>query len=241
LGLFQTVFCRFWLSQAVSGNYELFQVVTSHFGFFWIVNGEDMIFDIKKFWKARSAPPLLEKLILKLICIFPFMLQWLKLFSSDLNWDLICRTLNVTWRNMTWYDGAERCPDGKDMGHQPLWETMPKKGSPDVIEVKESELFQFCDLKTYLHICVHAFPCSNSSNLFPLIFIEILSMSYFVVGQSWCDWGESKWFFFNFVILKLICIFQLSHTRITVTVMIFRLIRWWENFPKRYWMSIGLF
>jgi hypothetical protein len=44
-------------------------------------------------------------------------------------------------------------------------------GSSDVIEVKESELFQFCDLKTNLHIRVHAFPSFKVSNLFPLIFI----------------------------------------------------------------------
>ena len=53
----------------------------------------------------------------------------------------------------------------------------------DVIEVKESELFQFCYLKTNLHIQVHAFSCHKVSNLFPLIFIEVLAMSYFVVGQ----------------------------------------------------------
>jgi hypothetical protein len=53
-----------------------------------------------------------------------------------------------------------------------------------MLEVKESELFQFCDLKTNLHIRVHAFPCRKISNLFPLIFIEVLAMSYFVVGQS---------------------------------------------------------
>jgi hypothetical protein len=45
-------------------------------------------------------------------------------------------------------------------------------------------LFQFYNLKTNLHIRVHAFPCCKVSNLFPLIFIEILAMSYFVVGQS---------------------------------------------------------
>jgi hypothetical protein len=53
-----------------------------------------------------------------------------------------------------------------------------------VIEVKESELFQFCDLKTNLHIRVHAFPCRKISNLLPLIFVEILAMSGFVIGQS---------------------------------------------------------
>jgi hypothetical protein len=47
--------------------------------------------------------------------------------------------------------------------------------------------FQFCDLKTILHIRVHAFSCGKVSNLFPLIFIEILAMSYFVVGQFCCD------------------------------------------------------
>jgi hypothetical protein len=46
-----------------------------------------------------------------------------------------------------------------------------------VIEVKASELFQFCDLKTNLHIRVHAFSCRKVSNLFPLIFIEVLAMS----------------------------------------------------------------
>jgi hypothetical protein len=44
-----------------------------------------------------------------------------------------------------------------------------------VIELKISELFKFCDLKTNLHIQVHAFPCYKVSNLFPLIFIEILA------------------------------------------------------------------
>jgi hypothetical protein len=34
----------------------------------------------------------------------------------------------------------------------------------DVIEVKERELFQFCDLKTNLHIQVHAFSCSRGSD-----------------------------------------------------------------------------
>jgi hypothetical protein len=58
------------------------------------------------------------------------------------------------------------------------------QGILDVIEVKESEIFQFCDLKTNLHIRVHGFPCSKGSNLFPLIFIEILSMLYSLVGQS---------------------------------------------------------
>jgi hypothetical protein len=53
-----------------------------------------------------------------------------------------------------------------------------------VIEVKESELFQFCDLETNLHIQVHVFPCRKVLNLFLLIFIEVLAMSYFVVGQS---------------------------------------------------------
>jgi hypothetical protein len=52
-----------------------------------------------------------------------------------------------------------------------------------VIEVKESELFQFCDLKSNLHTRIHAFPCRKVSNLFPLIFIEILAVSYFVLGQ----------------------------------------------------------
>ena len=33
-------------------------------------------------------------------------------------------------------------------------------GSLDVIMVKETELFQFCDLKTNLHIWVHGFQCS---------------------------------------------------------------------------------
>jgi hypothetical protein len=51
-------------------------------------------------------------------------------------------------------------------------------------EVKKKSLFQFCDLKTDLHIWVHAFPCRKVSHLFPLILIEILAMSYFVVGQS---------------------------------------------------------
>jgi hypothetical protein len=36
-----------------------------------------------------------------------------------------------------------------------------------VIEVKESDLFQFCDLKTNLHIRVHAFPCSKGLDLLP--------------------------------------------------------------------------
>jgi hypothetical protein len=53
-----------------------------------------------------------------------------------------------------------------------------------MIEVKETELFQFCDLKTNLDIRVHAFPCRKFSNLFPLIFIKALAMSYFVVRQS---------------------------------------------------------
>jgi hypothetical protein len=53
-----------------------------------------------------------------------------------------------------------------------------------VIELKESELFQFCDLKTNLHIRFHAFPWRKVSNLFSLIFIEVLAMSYFVIGQS---------------------------------------------------------
>jgi hypothetical protein len=30
-------------------------------------------------------------------------------------------------------------------------------GSPDAIVVKETELFQFCYLKTNLHICIHGF------------------------------------------------------------------------------------
>jgi hypothetical protein len=72
---------------------------------------------------------------------------------------------------------------------------------------KKVSLFQFCDLKTNLHIRVHPFPCHKVSNLYPLIFIEILAMSYFVVGQSWFDWGQRKWVYFSFVILKLICIF----------------------------------
>jgi hypothetical protein len=38
-----------------------------------------------------------------------------------------------------------------------------------------------------LHTRVHAFPCRKVSNLFPLIFIEILAMPHFVVWQSWCD------------------------------------------------------
>jgi hypothetical protein len=49
-------------------------------------------------------------------------------------------------------------------------------GSFDVIVMKESELFQFWDLKTNLHIRVYAFPWSINSNLFPPIFIEILFM-----------------------------------------------------------------
>jgi hypothetical protein len=53
-----------------------------------------------------------------------------------------------------------------------------------VIKVKESEIFQFCDLKTNLHIHVHAFLCSKVLDLFPLIFIDILTMSLYVVGQS---------------------------------------------------------
>jgi hypothetical protein len=53
-----------------------------------------------------------------------------------------------------------------------------------MIEVKESEIFQFCDLKTNLHIRVHAFPCSKGSDFLPPIFIEILSISYYVIGQS---------------------------------------------------------
>jgi hypothetical protein len=53
-----------------------------------------------------------------------------------------------------------------------------------VIEVKEREFFQFCDLKTNLHIKVHAFSCCKVSNLFSLIFIEVLAMLNFVVGQS---------------------------------------------------------
>jgi hypothetical protein len=53
-----------------------------------------------------------------------------------------------------------------------------------VIEGKEKELFQFCDLKTNLHIRVHAFPCHKASNLFPLIFIEISAIMNFVVGHS---------------------------------------------------------
>jgi hypothetical protein len=57
------------------------------------------------------------------------------------------------------------------------------KGSLDVIEVKENKIFQFGDLKTNLHIRVHAFPCSKGSNLFPPIFIEILAL-YFLIGQS---------------------------------------------------------
>jgi hypothetical protein len=52
-----------------------------------------------------------------------------------------------------------------------------------VIEVKESDLFQFFYLKTNLHIRVHAFPCHKVLDLFPLIFIKVLAMSYFVVGQ----------------------------------------------------------
>jgi hypothetical protein len=40
--------------------------------------------------------------------------------------------------------------------------------------------FQFCDLKTNLHIRVHASLCHRVSNLFPPIFIEILAMSYFL-------------------------------------------------------------
>jgi hypothetical protein len=67
-----------------------------------------------------------------------------------------------------------------------------RKGSPDVIGVKESQLFQFFDLKTNLHIRVHAFPCCKVSNLFTLIFIEVLAMLCFVVGQSWCRWGQRK-------------------------------------------------
>jgi hypothetical protein len=74
---------------------------------------------------------------------------------------------------------------------------------------KKVSLFQFCDLKTNLHIRVHAFPSREVPNLFPLIFIEILAMSYFVVGQSWCDWGKRKLVYFSLVILKLICIFRL--------------------------------
>jgi hypothetical protein len=42
-----------------------------------------------------------------------------------------------------------------------------------VIEVKVSEIVQFCDPKTNLHIRVHAFPCSK---FFAPIFIEILSI-----------------------------------------------------------------
>jgi hypothetical protein len=57
-------------------------------------------------------------------------------------------------------------------------------GQSDVIEVKESELFQLCDLKTNLHIRVHVFPCRKVSNLFLPIFVEILAMSYFLLGQS---------------------------------------------------------
>jgi hypothetical protein len=56
--------------------------------------------------------------------------------------------------------------------------------SSDVIEVKESESFQFRDLKTNLHIRVHANPCRKVSNLFPPIFIEILGISHFLIGQS---------------------------------------------------------
>jgi hypothetical protein len=52
----------------------------------------------------------------------------------------------------------------------------------DLIEVKESELF--CDRKTNLNIRFHAFSCSKGSNLFPLMFIDILSMTYFAAGQS---------------------------------------------------------
>jgi hypothetical protein len=58
----------------------------------------------------------------------------------------------------------------------------PELGSVDVILVEENEIFQFCDLKANLHIRVNAFPWSKGSNLFLPIFIEILSMLYFVVG-----------------------------------------------------------
>jgi hypothetical protein len=55
-----------------------------------------------------------------------------------------------------------------------------------------SNLFQFCDLEANLHVRVHAFPCRKVSNLFLLIFVGVLAVSYFVVGQSWWRWGQGE-------------------------------------------------
>jgi hypothetical protein len=59
-----------------------------------------------------------------------------------------------------------------------------ESGSVDVIVVEENEIFQFFYLKTNLHTHANGFPWSKGLNLFPPIFIEILSMLYFVEGQS---------------------------------------------------------
>ena len=48
---------------------------------------------------------------------------------------------------------------------------------------KKVSHFSFGDLKTNLHVQVHGFH-TNGSNFFFFILIEILSMPYFVIGQS---------------------------------------------------------
>jgi hypothetical protein len=144
------------------------------------------------------------------------MLQRLKFVFSDLYWDFIhvilcCRAVlmwlrwkkvkyfNIVILKLIWIFGfiLFHAPKAQICFLQSLLRFYPcctlSQGRLDVTEVKKSEIFQFCDFKTNLHIRVHTFPCSKGSNLFSLIIIEILSMSCILVWQSWCDCGERMW------------------------------------------------